>query len=719
MELPEDIDESKYLISDLTPDMPEWKRIFDKHLLRYISRARFWQPRRSIGKKCSRFERRDIFTPQQRYKYLKIEDKIPIEPQEMKPVIAALERLIERAVPGSVVDYEDDTPPPNAASPNTVKTVISWMKKKLNLNYIRKKVLHKGLVVGYPMCLMAEYTGNTVSPGVLPLRASFLPWDSVLPYEYYQSEDGSDIDDVIFMKMATKRELFDTYPKRVEQFKQFQDRFKNDPGFAERLSSADTTKTSSDRANLVYDMVSRAKFDSIGGKYFVMEARFPVTKKMTAWINSETLDVIIPPVTWSTEQTEEWLQNNPSYDVGEDVEVKISWVTTISSDGFIWENGPSWYQNDGKLPCAWYIADTTDNLPTGLGEDMIPYVLMIAGCETEGFSQVRKGTGTTTFISEGAVANPGNLGEELSSENGVVLLKKNVDPTKAVFVNSRTPNSTFLDMSERTKNNLARVHRVSNAAMGDTVNRQSERAKQLQIEQTLAPQARYVDNYQAFNLQIENLLCSVLPIVMREQTIIEIEDEFGVPQETQVVNQTEYGYDTEAKIVANDLTSSRYRVEAAIGDDSMTSREAQMSEFIDLLSAIGNQLLKLDPKMLGMVLNTFPNRFAKEAAKYIIETGKETQQAQQAQAQAELQVKADSQKQRKEIEIMKMKTPKVAFKISPEDIKNAPEGARVLYQIMEQHKVENQEPPEAETVAQGAEVQQVEQTEEMGNEQMA
>jgi hypothetical protein len=158
---------------------------------------------------------------------------------------------------------------------------------------------------------------------------------------------------------------------------------------------------------------------------------------------------------------------------------------------------------------------------------MLPYVLMIAAAETEGLSQVRKGSGTTTFIEEGAVKNVRRMYKEMSLENGVVVTKKGRSIQDSVKVEKRTPNTTFFDLSERTRARNEDVHRINDAAMGATVNRQSEAAKQAQLAQTMAPQKHYVDAYHDFTLQIEELICFLIPRVLTEPMLIEMRDEFG------------------------------------------------------------------------------------------------------------------------------------------------------------------------------------------------
>ncbi len=688
------IDESsqEYAIDKLIPESEQALALWWKHFRKYVSRAKFWKPRLTVAKQCAQFEGRNILTPSQRQKYLD-EDKWPIEPQEMRPIIASLERMIERAVPGTDVTYEDETPPENAASPDTVKTVISWLKHKLKIKEIRNKTLHKGLVVGYPQCVWADkIRGVSVVPGVIPLRISLRPWDSVLPEEYYSSETGDDINDVVFIRPATKQELYDTYPSRVAVHKKHSDMFQNDEGFQSRFQTPNSTDTSTDRSDLIFNMVADAKFDSIYGKYFVIESVFPITSKRTVWVNEATYDVIILPPDWDDARKEEWLSMNLEYTVEHEIEVKTLWVTTISSDGFIWENREHWYQEDGRLPCAWYIADTVDNQPMGLGEDLLPYILLKTACKIEGLSQVRKGTGRLTAIQAGAVKNSQHINKELSKEEGVLIINKGHTVDDAVKSFERRPNTTFLDYEDRIGGEMQKVHRVNEGAMGGTINRQSESAKRLQAELSLTPQSRYVDNYYSFSIQLENLLCRMIPLTLTEEMIISIKDEWGQSTPPVTVNKKEYSAElTEAKIIANDIVSTRYRVEAVTGDDSMASRENQMRDFMELLTAIGNQLFKLDPMFLGQTFSMFPNRFAKDAAKFLMEYGKRQQDSQQMQAKAESDNDRAKQENRKFVELEKIRRPKIAFKFTPADIKQFPEGANLMYQWLKQNEQEQAE----------------------------
>lgn len=689
-----DIDESsqEYLIDNLVPGSDKTINLWTKHMEKYVSRSRFWKPRLDIAKKCFEFETRNILTPQQRQKYWE-QDKWPIEPQEMRPIIASLERMIERAVPGSDITYEDETPPETSASPDTVKTVISWLKHRLKIHDTRKKTLHKGLVGGYPQCFWVDKSRNNyIIHGGLPITAFLRPWDSCLPSEYYMSEDGSDITDVVFLKDVTKNELYEKFPDRVPMHKEHIRKIGEDEGYTERFKSSNNNDTSRDRSNLIFGQITEAKFNSIGGRYFAIESIFPIRKKRMAWINTETLDFVIIPPDWDNEKQVDFEKIHPEFDLKEDIEVNVLWVVTITSDGFIWENREHWYQMDGKLPAAWYIPDTVNNQPMGIGEDLLPYILLKTASKIEGLDQVRKGTGRVTAFEEGTVKNAQNIRKELSAAEGIIIAKRGTPAKNVISTFNRTPNTTFLEYEDRIGNEMQKVHFIDKAAMGATINRQSAAAKDMQYDMALSPQTRYVDNYYSFNLQIENLLCDVIPIAIPKSFIIQIKDEFGQKKEPVEVNQVGFdGENDEATIIANDLTNSRYRAIPIVGDDSMASRENQMHEFMDLLTAIGNQLFKLDPIFLGQTFSMFPNKFAKEVSVFLVEYGERQQQAQNALREEELAIDDKRESRLQKTNMEKIRRPKVAFNLSPEDIQNAPESAKLMFNWMNMYDAQMSE----------------------------
>lgn len=686
--------DAKYSLENLIAGSQEMLDLFSKNLQKYITRAKFWKPRLEIGKKCMNYMRREVFTEAQRAKYRIVEKKWPIELQLMKRVINTLGDKIEDAIPGADITYEDDDPPTTAAKPEVMKTVLTWMKNQLSIQEKRKHVLRDGLITGYPIVLWFERVrGITSTPGLIPLIPSVLTWDSVLPDPFFDENKG--INDLTFIKEMTTKELYDMFPNRKKEHLNHLAKFNEDQTYRDRLLLTDQTKTADDRKSLIYQMVQEGIFNSSGGHYFLMQNVFPITTKRRAWIDTESdtdvPEVFIPPEDWTDFQRQSFLENHPEFKVSANVDTNILWVTIVDSSGFVWENNQHWYQEEGELPAAIYVADMIDNVPCGAGEDRLPYVLLASACATEGLDQVRRGTGRLTAVKEGAVKKIGSLKTELSASEGVAVISHKYDMDDSIKQFTRSPNTVFLEMQDRIEDQLENVDGVPDSWTGASNPRQSEKAKRFESKAALSPHSPYVDNYQKFTLKLENLLCKFAPRVLTEQMVIRLKDEYGQAKEDVTVNQTEFDYSGEALRVANDIVSARYRAVASVGDDSVTSRESQQKEFIEILEAVGNQLFQLDPILLANIFSTYPNIFARETAKFLREYGERASQAAAQEAQEERQLEENKQLRLARTDMEKVKRPKVAIKLDPQSLQDAPEGAKILYHMMKQYESESEE----------------------------
>lgn len=684
-----DESEEKYSLKKLKPKSEEWLDLWTKNLLFYDAYSRFWKPRLDLAKKCMNYMRREIFTYGQRIKYKDVQKKIPIEPQEMKPVITSLCDQIKKLIQSFVVTMEDETPPENAAQPEVVNLVLKWLKTKLKYERKKKKALRQGLITGYPQWIWYDMV-RAVGEETASLKASLLPWDSTLCSPYFEEEDGSDIDDIIRVAFKTKHELLEQYPDRKKALKEHE-KMKDDPGYIKQLLQTENNNTSEERKGILYNMLQQSKFDSMEGFYFVAERVFPIEKSQTVQINPETQDVILLPPEWKQERKDSWLEAHPEYSESDTRPIRTLWTTTIDTTGFIWENGGHWYQNDGGLPGKTFIADMIDRQPTGAGDDMLPYILAIAVAKTEGLDQVRKGTGTLTIAEEGALKNPKHLNKELSKANGVVIIRKKAKSgMKSIHQEKRTPNTTFLDYEERERELLKDVHNIHEAARGVSHPRQSKVAKTTEIEQGMAPQSSYIDNYSNFDLDNTQLLCNLFPYALTENQIIEIKDEYGnknmvdpATGKEPEINVPGFDYSGQASIIANDLTSAKYRITPVASEDTPTSREKDLKEFVELLEAVGNTLFQINPKLLANILATWPNRYAKEAGKFLLEYADQAQQSEAQAAQAEQQLDMEKEKGRRAVDMEKIKRPKISFKFDPKDLEAAPQGAKIMFDILQ------------------------------------
>lgn len=685
-----EIDESqdKYAIEKLRPGSEEMKAVWTKNFTLYQTFANYWKPRIEMGKKCENFLRRDIFSRGQRMKYLHLQDKWPIEPQEVKPVVDSLMSQISLRVRSGAVTMDDDTPPPNAAPPEVVNVVLQWIEKTYKIQYKREMALREGLITGFPQFLWFDVVrGDNDVLGDLEL--TLLPWEACLPSPYFMEPDGSDIHEVIRIAKKTKAELLYNYPNRKKAFLEYENYRKDNPDWLSTTAMYNDPDLSSDtRNNTYFDMVISGSLPDGTGQYTIAERVFTTRKQQHVYLDPNIEHSVVLPESWPATRVKQWRAMNPGYTDEMDEVVPTLWVSTIGSDGFVWENKQHKFQKQTKTGCKTYcvipavplIVDMVDHIPTGKVEDLLPYVLMIAACETEGLSQVRKGTGRTTFIEEGAVRHPKFLRKELSAEEGVVILKKGVDLSRAIHVDTRNPNTAWFELADRTREQLVGVHRVNESMLGAQAPRQSAVAKDMEIEQGMSAQSPYLINFNRFTLDVTQMLCYMFPYFLNEEKIVAIDDEFGNIQAKVEINKAEeFDPITGSAIkVANDLTSADYRVVMVPGDDSFTARHKELRELAELFEAIGNSLFKMDPAMLGNFLVKWPNRYAREMGKWLAENAGAMAQSAQAAKEAEAQGDLARQQARIEGDLKQAAIPKVQIKMQPEDLKTAPVGFQVL-----------------------------------------
>lgn len=687
--------DKKYQLDKLTPLDKNWKDLFSQELLIYEQYSRFWRPRLNLGKKCMDVMRRDIFTAQQRADY-EAQNKVPVEPQELKRIINSLAEEIKKAVQSSNISTEDDTPPENAAKPEVVNVVLKDMENKINMNMIRETVIRNGLITGFPQWIWYDFMPQF--EGLFEELVGYHPlWNSMLPTPFFEKRDGSDIDDVIRIGQYSKAALLEMYPDREKAVKDFDSALNDDPGYFKSSLQQSGTEDAMARAKLIELALNAVQYDSMEGYYMVAERNFPVMFKQDLYYNEKISDVQVLPENWKRERKRQWVQDNPEYKFLKQKNVKTLWTTTIGLNGFIWANGPHWFQENGKLPGTPYVPDMLDNIPTGVGEDQLPYIYTIAASETEGLHSVKVNQGTYTFVLEGAFKYPASVGKEMGKQDGIIIIDKTKAPggqiEKVVKTFQRKPNDVPFSFADRTRAQGEGVHSVNDSILGATHPRQSAVSKKTEIKQGMSPQAPYVHGYSHFDINNKQTQLYLLPYVYTEERIITINDDFGMNRKQVTVNITENPYTDQARIVANDLISVRYRAVPVPGEDSATSRERELQEFVDLLRAVGNQLFQIDPEFMAQLFNAIPNRYSKMAANVLMKSAQQASQSAQQISQQEQQLEVQKETARRGVDVMKIQTPKMDLSVpSAQEIEEYPRGSQMVIDLMNQYSKQGNQP---------------------------
>ena len=690
-----DVSDDKYAIETkggkpgLLPGTTEAKNIWNRFIQEYDIFSRFWAPRYSVAKKCMRYRRRNIFEKTQRDEYL-LFDKIPVEPQEMKQVIDVISGQISQTVRGGAIEFEDTNPPPNVAPPNVINVVIKALESRLKIERKKKSALREALYGGIPNWIWCDRERTAEgAPG--NLRATLLPWDSTLCSFMFLEEDGSDIDHLKMVGHRTKQEMFEAFPDRKKTFEEHLNLLNTSPDYLNSVLGFDQSINSEDRSNMLYDRITTGRYDAIQGFLYVISSTFVITKKQEIHINSKSGDVVVLPPEWSQVRREAWGKMYPDYDVTRMQDYKVLWQTVIDNAGFVWDNSEHWYQNHGDLPGRCYLPALEDKIPTGIGEDLLPYVLAIATAETEGLAQVRTGTGDVTHIVEGSVLNKDDIGKELSAEHGVILHKQTVAEKFGANVNNlfkrelRQPNDTYLKFADRMRGQKREVRSVNPQLELATDNRKSAKQRANDLSSIMSINSQFIENYTDFNLSLMQLLANMIPFCMNEYQVIAINDEFGKEIGPVEVNKPQFSQGpTPAMVVTNDLTSGRYRVIPTPLDDSPTNREKEMQEFKDMIAAVGNTLLQIDPDIIAAIWKDWPNRYCREAAEGLAQLAQKKQQAGQARQEQEHQLELAKVQGAQQTEIEKVKRPRWNIRLSPTDYQEAPDGFKMMMETLGQ-----------------------------------
>jgi len=683
-----EIDESddKYAIDKLKPGSEIAMEFFAKQITIFDAFSKYWQPRLELGKKCQNYLRRNIFTRGQRLKYKNVQNKWPIEPQEMKKVIYSMSGQINKMVRSGAVTMEDSYPPPNVAPPEVVNILIKWWENKLKTIGKKKNCLKDALVTGYPNWLLFDrYTG---AGGLSQeMEVTLLPWDSTFCSPHFMIPDGGDIEELIIIFKKTKSQLLSIFPERKKACEAHESMLRSDPGLqSQTLQYVNPNLSADTRNNVIFDMAVNQTLKDDTGLYTIVQRFFPVKKTKKVYINEQTGDVQELPENWEDWRKMQWEAENPEFNIEHTDRFSTMWVSTVGANGFCWDNDKHWFQharNDmpeqAMLPAVPLIVNMDDKIPVGIGEDMLPLILMKAVCKTEGLNEVRQGTNTMVWYPEGAMRHPSRITHEMSQTVGAGILKKG-HTAQEIKTEIRKPNTTFFEFDDRLSEELANTHNVNPAVQGQHAPRQSLVAKDREIEQSMIIHSPYVESYTTFNMNVAQMFCYMIPHFMNQYKLVEIDDEFGGKMSAEI-NVQERNAQGLGSIIANDILSVKWRIIPVPGDDSPTARQRDMVMFAELLEAFGNSLMSLmntAPMFVASFFSSLPNRYSRECGKHMYENAMQMQQAQQQEGQAEQQFEMTKLQTKRDIEMAKILLPRLMMKTDAKDIQEAPMGFQVF-----------------------------------------
>lgn len=684
----DDLPESEISLEGRFSDDPKVRKWWCKNQLLFKALCDFNRPMVVTGKQCMNYAHGEIFDQGTKDIYEKIQNKICIEPRILKiRMNSAVGMLLKARRKGKVVSESKD----GAEEIYLANAILKFVEKEIKEQFLLTKMLFNGCVTAYPQIMLFDRCVTSYNDPLGGMDVHVLPWDSVVMNKMDET-DGSDITDLMWIARKSKSELIDENPDREDDIKHHFERMDdNYTGYGENYDSISGLSID-DARNLDYNIVTGLTNYRIDGKLLCINRL--CTQKVKAKVatlkddGAETTDYQIIPPQWDKKRVEEWAAEHPEYKFF-DKEVKLLWQCRWTSCGLALVNEPHFFQeSDSKgnpiMPIAAFVPQIIDGKPSGPGPDDRSLVLMKAIAETEQLHDVRTGSGDVLAYKAGSVINADDLPTELSVGNGILQIDGEECPgaiEDSVKFLKRTPNTVYGEYSTRIDNMLVQTDSISPSVLGQvTSDRYSGASKEADLAAVGIGYSIIAENMNKTVERIKNIECAMIPYCFTEEQVLRVTDDDTGTEVEVTVNETEYDAEGDAHILANDLTSAKWRWRLTDGDDSPTAKQAELNEMIIFWNTTAPVLIEADESLmtLASVLMSMSNKMAKHVGKVIADKAKVNAEQMSQQKMMETIATIEEKKAKGDAAMVKAKRSGFSFSITPDDLARIPGLYKVL-----------------------------------------
>lgn len=683
----DDLKESDISLEGRDSKDPKVKKLWCKNELLFRKLAELNKPLVVIGKQCMNYAKGEIFDDAARAIYENIQNKICIEPRVLaKRINTAVGMLMQARRRGKLASESVK----DGSEVSVANTVLKFMEKEAKEQFLITKMLFNGCITGYPQVLMFDRAETAYGDTLGGLDMHVLPWDTVI-FNKLEDTDGSDLTDLMWVARKTKTELIDENPDRKDDIELHYEKLRDYDGYGESVDSLDGLSIE-DARYLDYDVLTSRSNTSIDGKLLCINRlctqKVAVDVAIKTGTDDETDDYQIMPPQWDKDRIKTWFAEHPGYKKV-NKEVKLLWHCRWTSDGLMLVNEPHWFQESTPkgnpiFPAALFAPQIIDGVPTGPGPEDRALVLMKAIAETEFLHDVRTGSGDILAYKAGSIINHEDLPTELSVGNGIIqvdpeLCTGNIE--ESVKFLKRNPSTVYGEYSERVDNMLIQTDGISPSVLGQvTSNRYSGASKEADMAAVGIGYSIVAENMNKTIERIKNLECMMVPYVLTEEQIIQFyDDEIGADV-NMTVNETEYDGNGDAHVVANDLSSAKWRWRLTEGDDSPTAKQAELNEMLVFWNTTAPVLIDADDTLmtLASVLMSMSNKTAKQVGQVIAQKAQVNAQAMNQQKMMETMATVQEKQAKADAAVTKAKRAGFSFSITPEDLAQIPGLYKIL-----------------------------------------
>lgn len=282
-------------------------------------------------------------------------------------------------------------------------------------------------------------------------------------------------------------------------------------------------------------------------------------------------------------------------------EERVLWSSIYTSNGFLLDYGPHWYQT-GEYPFEAFVPPMMNGKWVGVMQFALDTIKASAYAETEHVHSLRTINNNTTIGTSGAIENVDEMKREKMTAGGHIRLAEGQPIGAFQFVENRREQTAFSDWRNQTLDQLSRLTVERNVEGGAQSSQESAKAIGARVQQNLVKMAEMFYAYQRFSIAIERKIIKALPLAYPKHKVFRLFSEKNGMQELEVNKPKSFDIDGAVTEFYNNLQGEfDYLIKQA--DESVTGADIQREQVLEFLQKYGNT----PPEYMGAFAMNYPS----------------------------------------------------------------------------------------------------------------
>lgn len=600
------IKEEDYVLGPKIQNRATEIAIAGRNTLFWDEYARFWQTRLTLGRECWDYVVGDYFDQSEIDDY-NLKEKLLINIPGLMNKVNSLESMqLTGRRNGIIVPVGAE----DAPDKETINYVLQAIHRANNVPSEKTMAFTDAVVTGYPSFIRFDKDHSWDNGRHIDIYHEH--WDSVLLDPYFSRQDLSDTRRIIRVRLMTKEEMKVNYPKRRDVIEEeIREGTHPKDYFAQQTFSAEERDRLYQQINSAQDSFNQT------GKMYVIESVFFVYVPMKVWWDQNTGDYLMLPPEWDQRAVTNWRQENPHMKQIER-NVRMLWTTASAQSGVLLENNRHWFQKN-EFPCEMYIPKMWNNKPRGLVEFLRGTTKAEAIARIEHLHSLRQVNDDLVIIQENSIINAQDLNRERARTGGTIVTREGVPAGEAIQfpLAGKRENMGWAEFGQDMQMQTDRLSTNPNfegMAQSSQESAKVVNARSRQNEKKFSP---YMNTYHDFDLRVTRKTLMMIPALVKDNAIFRHIDSKNRSVEVEVNKVAERDMMTgNPTRIVNNLVNAKYDYVPAVTDDSLSAREFELNQFIeicrDILPTVPQEYW---PELLHSVGNRYAVEFAEKMRK--------------------------------------------------------------------------------------------------------